>query len=183
MIVSGPPLGIWERLYLPAIWNGNKITLPHAFSRKLTVEYPEQRWVVPPGYRGAPYLVRDQTGRAKCVACQLCEFVCPPKAIRVTPPGPSVDPSAGNVEKRPRQFEINMLRCIFCGLCQEVCPEEAIFLMQDYSLIGTNRKEMVYDIEKLLALGGTHQDPILKWQNKEREAAAQEEFPPGRAAQ
>lgn len=178
MIVQRKDLSFWERLYLPAIWGGFKVTVRHFFKKKVTMQYPEERWVVPEGYRGAPYLVRDQDGRTKCVSCQLCEFVCPPRAIKITPPGPAVDPSTGNVEKRPREFQINMLRCIFCGFCQEVCPEEAIFLMRDYSLTGTNRKEMVYNKEKLLALGGVHQDRIQKWQHKQREAEAQEVFKP-----
>jgi NADH-quinone oxidoreductase subunit I len=178
MIVPRKPLTFWERLYLPAVWAGFKVTLRHFFRRKVTMQYPEERWVVPPGYRGAPYLVRDQDGRTKCVSCQLCEFICPPRAIKIVPPGPAVDPTTGNVEKRPREFEINMLRCIFCGFCQEVCPEEAIFLMQDYSLTGTRREEMIYNLDKLLALGGVHQDRIQKWKHKQREAEAQEEFPP-----
>jgi NADH-quinone oxidoreductase subunit I len=66
-----------------------------------------------------------------------------------------------------------MLRCIFCGFCQEVCPEEAIFLMKDYSLTGTSRAEMIYNKEKLLALGGVHQDKIRKWKTKADEARAQ----------
>jgi NADH-quinone oxidoreductase subunit I len=66
-----------------------------------------------------------------------------------------------------------MLRCIFCGFCQEVCPEEAIFLMKDYSLTGMSRAEMIYDQEKLLALGGVHQDKIRKWKQKADEARAQ----------
>ena len=66
-----------------------------------------------------------------------------------------------------------MLRCIFCGFCQEVCPEEAIFLLKDYSLTGTSRQELIYDKEKLLALGGVHQDQIRKWQKKADEAVAQ----------
>ena len=124
---------------------------------------------MPEGYRGAPYLVKDQDGRTKCVSCQLCEFVCPPKAIRIMPPGPRARlPTARNVEKMPGEFEINMLRCIFCGFCQEVCPEEAIFLMKDYSLTGTSRAEMIYNKEKLLALGGVHQDKIRKWQKQSR---------------
>jgi NADH-quinone oxidoreductase subunit I len=103
----------------------------------------------------------------------LCEFICPPKAIRITPPGSGGAPEVGNVEKAPKEFEINMLRCIFCGFCQEVCPEEAIFLMKDYSLTGSSRSEMIYDKEKLLALGGVHQDTIGKWQKKADEAKAQ----------
>lgn len=174
MIVKRIPLRWWERLYLPAVWNGLRVTLRHFFRRKVTLRYPEEKWVVPPGYRGAPYLVRDQEGRTKCVSCQLCEFICPPKAIRIVPPGPNPDPDAGNVEKRPKEFEIDMLRCIFCGYCQEVCPEEAIFLLQDYSLNSLAREDLVYDMDKLLALGGTHHDPHMKWKRVAHEAAAQE---------
>jgi NADH-quinone oxidoreductase subunit I len=76
----------------------------------------------------------------------------------------------------PHEFEINMLRCIYCGFCQEVCPEEAIFLLKDYSLTGQSRAEMIYDKEKLLALGGTH-GGIQKWKNKLEEAKEQETFP------
>ena len=173
MIVKRDKLTFWERLYLPAIIGGFKVTLRHFFSKKLTMQYPEEKWTVPPGYRGAPYLVKDQDDRIKCVSCQLCEFVCPPKAIHITPPGPSGTPEAGNVEKGPKEFEINMLRCIFCGFCQEVCPEEAIYLMKDYSLTGTSREEMIYNKEKLLALGGTHEDQIRKWKKKADEAVAQ----------
>jgi NADH-quinone oxidoreductase subunit I len=173
MIVKRKKLSFWERLYLPAMIGGFKVTIRHFFSKKVTMQYPEEKWVVPPGYRGAPYLVKDQDGRTKCVSCQLCEFVCPPRAIRITPPGPAGDPSVGNVEKRPREFEINMLRCIYCGFCQEVCPEEAIFLMQDYSLNGTSREELIYDKEKLLELGGVHHDKIRKWQHKADEAKQQ----------
>ncbi len=173
MIVNRKELNFWERLYLPAIIGGFKVTLRHFFKKKVTMQYPEEKWVVPEGYRGAPYLVRDQEGRTKCVSCQLCEFVCPPKAIRITPPGPEINPATGNVEKLPKEFEIDMLRCIFCGFCQEVCPEEAIFLMKDYSLTSTSREEMIYDKEKLLALGGVHQDQIRKWKLMADEAKAQ----------
>jgi NADH-quinone oxidoreductase subunit I len=166
MIVPRKKLRWWERLYLPAILNGFKVTRRHFFQKKVTLQYPEEKWAVPPGYRGAPYLVKDQFGRTKCVSCQLCEFICPPKAIRIVPPGPEDNPSLGNVEKAPKEFEIDMLRCIFCGLCQEVCPEEAIFLMKDYSLTGYSREEMKFNLEKLLALGGVHQDNIQKWKHK-----------------
>ena len=81
-----------------------------------------------------------------------------------------------NAEKMPAEFEINMLRCIFCGFCQEVCPEEAIFLQQDYSLTALSRSELIYNKEKLLALGG-EVGGIQKWKHKLEEAKAQENFP------
>lgn len=177
MIIKRKALNLWERLYLPAMIGGFKVTLRHFFSKKVTMQYPEEKWVVPAGYRGAPYLVKDQDGHTKCVSCQLCEFVCPPKAIKITPPKDSgLNADRANAEKMPLEFEINMLRCIFCGFCQEVCPEEAIFLQRDYSLSGTSRAEMIYGKEKLLALGGTHAG-IQKWKHKADEAKAQENFP------
>jgi NADH-quinone oxidoreductase subunit I len=182
MIVKRQKLSFWERLYLPAILGGFKVTGRHFVNtffkgNPVTMEYPEQKWSVPPGYRGAPYLVKDQEGNTKCVSCQLCEFVCPPKAIRITPPGPDgLTADRPNAEKMPLEFEIDMLRCIFCGFCQEVCPEEAIFLMEDYSLTGQSRQEMIYNKEKLLALGGVH-GGIQKWKQTLEEAREQEVFP------
>ena len=187
MIVKRRALNFWERLYLPAIAGGLKVTTKHFVNTlfrgntaaKETSDgfYPEHKWNVGAGYRGAPYLVKDQDGDTKCVSCQLCEFVCPPKAIRIVPPGPDGPPAdRPNAEKIPLEFEINMLRCIFCGFCQEVCPEEAIFLQKDYSLTGTSRAEMIYNKEKLLALGGTHPG-IQKWKQKLDEAKEQESFP------
>jgi NADH-quinone oxidoreductase subunit I len=109
-----------------------------------------------PGYRGAPYLVKDQEGPHQM-------RLLPALRICLSRPRPSGSRRPGRraqlAEVRecgeaPKEFEINMLRCIFCGYCQEVCPEEAIFLMQDYSLTGTSRQEMIYNKEKLLSLGG-----------------------------
>jgi NADH-quinone oxidoreductase subunit I len=182
LVVNRKPLNLWERLYLPAIVGGFKVTFRHAWrtlfeGKKVTMEYPEQKWTVPEGYRGAPYLVRDQEGNTKCVSCQLCEFICPPKAIKITPPGPTGKiADRPNAEKMPEEFEINFLRCIYCGLCQEVCPEEAIFLQKDYSLTGQTRQEMIYNKEKLLALGGVSPG-IQKWKHKLEEAKEQEDFP------
>ena len=155
-VVDRAPLTFYERTYLPTILGGLKVTAKHfadtVFKGKtVTMEYPEERWVVPEGYRGAPYLVKDQDGATKCVSCQLCEFVCPPKAIRITPPGAEGQPAdRKNAEKMPREFEINMLRCIFCGLCEEACPTGAIVLGYDFEMADYEYSDLVYGKEDML---------------------------------
>jgi NADH-quinone oxidoreductase subunit I len=168
--VQRKPLSFAERTYLPQIFGGLKITIKHFFTPKETMEYPEQRPAIPPHYRGVPTLVKDPNGREKCVSCQLCEFVCPPKAIRITPGEIPADAPNANVEKAPKTFDIDMLRCIYCGLCQEVCPEEAIFLQNQYSMSGYTRAEMVNDKARLYELGGTLPDTHFKWDKKKAAA-------------
>lgn len=166
-VVERKPLTFAEKTYIPQIVSGLKITLENAFRPKVTLEYPEERPPIPENYRGVPTLVKDPNGREKCVSCQLCEFVCPPKAIRITPGEvPTDEPEREHVEKGPQAFDINMLRCIYCGFCQEVCPEEAIFLQDIYSVSGYSREEMVNNKEKLYELGGTLPDNHFKWDKK-----------------
>jgi len=160
-IVVDRRIGFLDRLYLPGILRGMWVTLKHLFRRKVTLHYPEQRWKFPEGFRGVPALVKDQEGRTKCVACYLCQFVCPPKAITI-----EAGEMSNVVEKYPEKFDINMLRCIYCGLCEEVCPEQAIFLSKDYEVAGSTRTELIFDKERLLAIGGMREDPIMKWAHK-----------------
>lgn len=171
-VVERKPLTWAEKTYLPQIAGGLKITVKHMLSKKVTLEYPDERPTLPDYYRGVPTLVKDPNDREKCVSCQLCEFVCPPKAIRITPGEikEEDEPERAHVEKAPKEFEINMLRCIYCGLCEEVCPEEAIFLQDVYSVNGTSREELVFKKDKLYELGGTLPDKHYKW-DKKRAAA------------
>jgi len=170
-VVERKSLSLSERLYIPQILAGMRVTLKHLFAPNVTMEYPEQRPSIPAGYRGVPTLVKDPNGREKCVSCQLCEFVCPPKAIRITPGEiPADQPDRAHVEKGPKAFDIDMLRCIYCGLCQEVCPEEAIFLQNQYSMTGYSREEMVNNKDRLYELGGTLPDKHFKW-DKKKDAA------------
>src|SRR6201995_2018531 len=156
--VERKPLSFAERTYIPQILSGLKTTWKHMVAPNVTLQYPEQRPEIPKGYRGAPTLVKDPHGREKCVSCQLCEFVCPPKAIRITPGSLPEGTANPQVEKGPQAFDIDMLRCIYCGLCEEVCPEEAIFLQNQYSLSGYTREEMVNHKDRLYELGGTFPD-------------------------
>ncbi|HEY3756953.1 MAG TPA: NADH-quinone oxidoreductase subunit I [Opitutaceae bacterium] len=164
--VSRKPLTFSERAYVPQVIHGLKITFKHLLAPKETLQYPEEKPTIPPGYRGVPTLVKDPNQRIKCVSCQLCEFVCPPKAIRITPGEVPEGSGREHVEKGPQAFDIDMLRCIYCGLCQEVCPEEAIFLQNQYSMTGYSRESMVNHMDKLLEMGGVLPDSHFKWDKK-----------------
>jgi NADH-quinone oxidoreductase subunit I len=167
-VVERKPLTWIEKTYIPQILSGLKVTLKSLFKPVVTLQYPEERPKIPDGYRGVPTLVKDPDGREKCVSCQLCEFVCPSKAIRIEPGEIAQESKNMHIEKAPKKFEINMLRCIYCGLCQEVCPEEAIFLQKTYSLSSYSRNNLVLQKQDLYKLGGVLPDKHYKWERKEK---------------
>ncbi|MBK7428892.1 MAG: NADH-quinone oxidoreductase subunit NuoI [Saprospiraceae bacterium] len=122
-------MSLTERLYLPAIFNGLKITISHLFKRKTTIKYPEETRPVSPIYRGLHVLKRDEAGAERCTACGLCAVACPAEAITmVAEERKPEETHLYREEKYAAIYEIDMLRCIFCGLCEEACPKEAIFL-------------------------------------------------------
>ena len=171
--VPRPKLTFAEKIYLPSIVAGLFITIKHLGrmlrgETKVVMQYPEEKWDshLPPYYRGAPTLVKDEHGRERCVACQLCEFICPPRAITIKPGEIPAESKFAKVEKFPKEFEIDMIRCIYCGLCEEVCPEQAIFLRKDYAITGTTRAEMVHNKAKLYELGGVMEGLVFKWNEK-----------------
>lgn len=162
--VDRPALTLGEKLYLPAVLSGMKLTLKYFFKRKkFTRQYPEEPTVTPAGFRGLPSLVKDDEGRVKCVACQMCEWVCPPEAIRIVP---QQLPGDNPIEKGPKEFDLDTLRCIFCGLCEEACPEEAIFLSDTFEYAGGSREEMIFHKEKLLEIGGVRGKGVKKWKKE-----------------
>lgn len=167
-VMERKPLTLTEKVYLPQVVSGLGITLKNFFRKKVTMEYPEVKPPIPEYYRGQPALVKDPNGREKCVSCQLCEFVCPPKAIKIIPGSISEDSDNIHVEKAPQEFEIDMLRCIYCGMCEEVCPEEAIFMQDVYSLNGLSRDELKFKKQKLYEIGGVREDSHFKWDKKKQ---------------
>lgn len=176
-----PKFSFWDRIYLKAIAEGLWITLKHCVLSLLgrsrnkkelggsgigvTMQYPEHTWDkhLPSYYRGYPVLVRGEDGRERCVSCQLCEFICPARAIKITPGAISSDASNQKPEKAPKEFEIDMLRCIYCGMCQEACPEQAIFLSQGYTITPVSHEEAVHNKQKLYELGGLKRGLVNKW--------------------
>jgi NADH-quinone oxidoreductase subunit I len=140
------------RSYLPAILTGLKNTFLHmikAGGRKtFTLEYPEKKRFVRKGYRGEHRLKKDEQGREKCVACFMCQTVCPAHCIRIIAEEAPWD----DRDKRAQVFEIDMLRCIYCGMCEEACPCDAIELTETYNRVATSRDAKIYDKEKLLSM-------------------------------
>lgn len=164
MIVKRPAKpSLLDRLYIPRILSGMAVTFRHIFRKKDTLEYPEKERVFGDRYRGVPALVKDEEGREKCVACYMCQWVCPPLAITIEAAEYPKDHPLHQIEKYPSKFDINMLRCIYCGLCEEACPEEAIFMSKTYVVVGHSRELMIFGKEKLYQIGGVRPDPIKKW--------------------
>lgn len=159
MIVKRPVLKWWEKIYLPTILDGLITTFKHLFKKRVTVQYPEEKWVPPPKFRGAPVLLTGLDGREKCTSCKLCMFICPPQAIRIVA-GETEHP----IEKYPKEFYIDFGLCIFCGYCQEVCPCEAIWLKHKYEMADFDRTNLIFDKEKLLEMG--KEEPYLKGKEK-----------------
>lgn len=145
---SGPELGLLGKAYLPAIAKGMLHTLGHIiFGQKNTMNYPDVKRAPFPGYRGEHRLTKDAQGREKCVACFMCSTVCPAHCIEiVAEPSPWPDR-----EKRPKIFNIDMMRCIYCGMCEWACPCEAIELTEVFNVPSRTRQEKIYTKERLLS--------------------------------
>ena len=148
--IEPPELGFWGKTYLPLLLEGMTTTLRHLFSRKITVQSPEERHEIPEPlrYRGVHRLNRDEQGRVKCVACFLCATACPAHCIDIV----AAESPWPDREKYPQTFDIDELRCIYCGMCEEACPVDAIELTSLYDLSGKSREEMVYDKPELLSV-------------------------------
>ena len=164
-----------EKVYLIEILKGMLITISHFWenfraalrgrgrpryfttkegnpSYPWTWQYPEEKRFVHPRWRGLHIFKKDNKGLEACIACGMCEKVCPAKAIKIKA-GKSGE-EQGKRYSGPRyavSYEIDLLRCIFCGFCEEVCPKKAIELNQEYELAAYRREETIYTKERLLA--------------------------------
>ena len=149
--VSRKPMNFLEKLYIFNIAKGMIITFKHIFKKKPTIQYPEQKRVFSPVFRGLHVLNRDEEGRENCTACGLCAVACPAEAITME----AAERKENEIhlyreEKYAAKYEINMLRCIFCGLCEEACPKDAIYLSETVTQANYNRSSFIYNKENLL---------------------------------
>jgi len=134
-------------LLLTELVSGLWLTLTYMFKRPVTVNYPYEKGPLSPRFRGEHALRRYPNGEERCIACKLCEAVCPALAITIEAE-PRQDGS-----RRTTRYDIDMTKCIYCGLCQEACPVDAIVEGPNFEFAAETREELFFDKAKLLANG------------------------------
>jgi NADH-quinone oxidoreductase subunit I len=156
--VSNKEMTLGERMYLPAIAGGLRITLSHLLKKKATINYPDQVREHSAVFRGQHVLKRDAQGRENCTACGLCAVSCPAEAITmVAGERQKGEEHLYREEKYAVEYNINMLRCIFCGLCEEACPKDAIYLTDRIVTANYEREDFIFrkeDLVETVALEG-----------------------------
>ncbi len=143
-----------KSLLLLEFVKGMGLTLKYMFKPKATVNYPYEKGPVSNRFRGEHALRRYANGEERCIACKLCEAVCPAQAITIEAE-PREDGS-----RRTTRYDIDMTKCIFCGFCQEACPVDAIVEGPNFEYATETREELIYDKQKLLE-NGERWEPAL----------------------
>ena len=136
-----------KSIFLIELLRGMKLTLKMFFSPKVTVNYPYEKGPLSVRFRGEHALRRYPNGEERCIACKLCEAICPAQAITIEAE-PREDGS-----RRTSRYDIDMTKCIYCGYCEEACPVDAIVEGPNFEFATETREELMYDKNKLLANG------------------------------
>ena len=126
------------------------------FKPKKTINYPFEKGPISPRYRGEHALRRYPNGEERCIACKLCEAVCPAQAITIE------SEERGDGSRKTTRYDIDMLKCIYCGLCQESCPVDAIVQGPNFEFATETREELYYNKEKLLDNGDRWESVLEK---------------------
>ena len=142
-----PFIRVARSLLLIELIKGLSMTLRYFFRRKVTLNYPYEKGPLSPRFKGELALRRYPNGEERCIACKLCEAICPAVAITIEAE-PRDDGS-----RRTTRFDVDMSKCIYVGLCQEACPVDAIVLGPNFEFATETHEELLYDKEKLLANG------------------------------
>ncbi len=153
-------MGLIERglksLLLRELISGMGLTLKYMFKPKVTLNYPYEKGPLSPRFRGEHALRRYPNGEERCIACKLCEAICPAQAITIEAE-PREDGS-----RRTTRYDIDMTKCIYCGFCQEACPVDAIVEGPNFEFAAEAREELYYNKEKLLANGDRWETEIAQ---------------------
>ena len=143
-------------LFLTELFRGMSLTLKYFFDTKVTINYPFEKGPLSPRFRGEHALRRYPTGEERCIACKLCEAICPAQAITID----AEEREDGS--RRTTKYDIDMTKCIYCGFCQEACPVDAIVEGPNFEYATYSHEELLYDKEKLLANGDKWEKEIAK---------------------
>lgn len=134
-------------LVLAEVLSGLWLTLRYMFKPKVTLNYPYEKGPLSPRFRGEHALRRYPNGEERCIACKLCEAICPAQAITI-----EAEPRADG-SRRTTRYDIDMTKCIYCGFCEEACPVDAIVEGPNYEFATETREELLYNKQKLLDNG------------------------------
>ena len=141
---------------LVELLKGMSVTGKYFFSRKFTIRYPEEKTPQSPRFRGLHALRRYPNGEERCIACKLCEAVCPALAITIE----SEEREDGT--RRTTRYDIDLFKCIFCGFCEEACPVDSIVETRLFEYHFEQRGEQIMTKDKLLAIGDKYEEQIAR---------------------
>ncbi len=147
-------------LLLIELLRGMMLTGRNMFARKITVQYPEEKTPQSPRFRGLHALRRYPNGEERCIACKLCEAVCP--ALAITIESEERRDANGQASRRTTRYDIDLTKCIFCGFCEESCPVDSIVETRILEYHGEKRGDLYYTKPMLLAIGDQHEAQIAK---------------------
>ena len=133
------------------------LTLKYFFKPKATINYPHEKNPISPRFRGEHALSRYPNGEERCIACKLCEAICPAQAITI-----EAGPRRNDGTRRTTRYDIDMVKCIYCGMCQEACPVDAIVEGPNQEFAVETREELYYDKNRLLDNGARWEREIAR---------------------
>jgi NADH-quinone oxidoreductase subunit I len=146
----------FKSFFLIELMQGLSVTGRYLFGRKITVQYPEERAPQSPRFRGLHALRRYPNGEERCIACKLCEAVCPALAITIE----SEQREDGT--RRTTRYDIDLFKCIYCGFCEEACPVDSIVETRHYEYCFDERGQNIMTKDKLLAFGDEYEAQIAR---------------------